>query len=566
MISLLLSTALLVAPTEDQVAKKVHNHLLIHDHSSALKEARLYLAQHPDSKAVRFALLRALCASGKEIEAMDEWNQICLKHGNLSEDRQALELLAWSVLNKGENSHQIMVRLTSLVGAALTKDAKAIPLILDELRGSNGLLRSVAISLAAEFGDQPLQDELERLLKEEKVWYVRLAVIQAVGQQRMTHLKPMLSEIIAHPKTIVEEKQAAIVAYVNMQESMDGAELQRLIKSPRAGLRQLACEIVAHFDLKESVSLILPLLKDSSSLVRLSALNAASLVDSAELKYERLFKDPAREVAITAARHALVKGDARGGELLKQWILDKDEEMRRLAAAALAVSGENGAALMEEMLKESKDPYVDVNLALGLIGLRRNVALSCKRIDEALQKTADQLLMWDSSSHPLFRTLAPSAVRHTPQISNYPTVVDQMTRLELLSTLCMMNYPKSLDAVKEFLQSYNWGATGAAAATLMREGDEEAVQVVRKLLSDPSPKVRLQAALVLAFLGGDKEALGVLHAAYEAADREVKIHILEALARIGDPSSVPFLLSILNEPFQVMRVVAASAIIQCLYH
>jgi len=34
----------------------------------------------------------------------------------------------------------------------------------------------------------------------------------------------------------------------------------------------------------------------------------------------------------------------------------------------------------------------------------------------------------------------------------------------------------------------------------------------------------------------------------------MKVHILEALAHIGDPSSIPFLLDILKEPFQVLRV------------
>ena len=47
-------------------------------------------------------------------------------------------------------------------------------------------------------------------------------------------------------------------------------------------------------------------------------------------------------------------------------------------------------------------------------------------------------------------------------------------------------------------------------------------------------------------------------------EREMKIHVLEAIGHIGDRESIPFLIQILKEPFQVLRVVAASALIQCL--
>lgn len=76
----------------------------------------------------------------------------------------------------------------------------------------------------------------------------------------------------------------------------------------------------------------------------------------------------------------------------------------------------------------------------------------------------------------------------------------------------------------------------------------------------------MQAALILALLGSDDAAVKVLQEAYSKVEREIKVYILEALGHIGDPQSIPFLLEILNEPFQVLRVVAASALIQCLYH
>ena len=101
---------------------------------------------------------------------------------------------------------------------------------------------------------------------------------------------------------------------------------------------------------------------------------------------------------------------------------------------------------------------------------------------------------------------------------------------------------------------------------LIEEGDEEALSMVRELLNDPEQKIRVQAAFILALLGSDPEAVKVLQEAYPNVEREMKVQILEALAHIGAPESIPFLMNILKEPFQVLRVVAASALIQCLNH
>ncbi len=123
-------------------------------------------------------------------------------------NRRMLEVLAWGVLNKGESSAQLNIRLNSMLGAAFTRDAKAIPMLLEQMRASNALLRSIAIKLATTFGDAPLKDEIARLLKEEKVWYVRLDVIQAVGACcACTELKPELKEIIGNPRTLLKRKQ-----------------------------------------------------------------------------------------------------------------------------------------------------------------------------------------------------------------------------------------------------------------------------------------------------------------------------------------------------------------------
>jgi len=558
---------------EQEAAKRVHTHLLIDDPMSAISEAEYYLKTYPDSKALRLAHIKALCQAGNEIAALEEWNTLSIKHEDLMQDRSALEMLAWGVLNKGEASSQLAIKVNSLIGASMTRDAKAIPLILEGLRGTNSMIRALSVGLAAAYGDLPLQEELARLLKEETVWSVRLELIKSVGQLRMKETKQRLIEIISHPRTLAEEKVAAIISIVNMYDSIDDKELATLIRSDRAGIRELASQIISHLNLYDKVSLLLPLLADAHPGVRLSALNTLALLRVKEIENKnimqieqvtRLMRDHIPEVAITASWLALIHGDKRGEKNLKRWIQRGEENFARLAAGALSVSGKKGVPLAKVLLKKNKSPYIQVTLALGLIGQREAVELACKTIDTHLSIT--EKWMWDTSLNPLFRSLAPSKVSHVSQIPNYPSVVNQMTRIELLQVLCIMGYKGAEQAVKGFLQADTWGPVGAAAATLLQEGDEQALDIIRALLKDPEEKIRIQAALILALLGGDKQAVSVLKEAYPNASREVKLHILEAIAKTKDEEAISFLLDRLNEPFQVLRVVAATAIIQCLYH
>lgn len=562
-----------VDPLEEELKKRVYAHLLIADCNSAVQEAQAALKEIPSSKALRLAYIRALSEKGDETEAMEQWLETTLRFEEEKNDRRILEVLAWGVLNKAESSAQLNIRLNAMLGAAFTRDAKAIPMLLTQLRASNAMLRSVAIKLATSFADAPLKDEIARLLREERVWYVRLDVIQAVGMLRMRELKPELKEIIGNPRTLAEEKAAAIVALVSMYDSIDREELLGLVQSSRAGLRQLATAVMIHLNLTAELDLLLPLLRDTSSDVRVSALDALALmriskigtVSAAELIEDNL-KDSAPEVAITAAYVLLLLDEKEGSRHMAKWLKSENPEWRRLSSAAVAVSGKYGLRLALREIRETQDPYVKVNLAMGLIGQRIQVKMACDVIHQVFKQESNALWMWDAHSNPLFRTLAPSRVKHIEHIPHYPAVVDQLVRLDLLSMLSIVRYPNAQAAVKEFLQTRTWGVTGVAAATLLQEGDEEGLAAVRELLKDEDEKIRVQAAMILAVVGSDPSAVNILQEAYPRVDREMKVHILEALAHIGDPRSIPFLVELLKEPFQVLRVVAASALIQCLYH
>ena len=556
--------------SEEEGLRRVQAHLLIDDLPSALDEAKRLIEYFPDSKYSGSALVEALAANGMEEEALDVWHRLSAKYPELLVDRHLLEELSWGVLRKGIESSQYGVRLTSLIGAYLTHDARAVEMILRMMRDSNAIIRSVAVQMSSAYADAALKDEIGRLLSEEKVWMVRLSVIQAAGTLRIKALTPKLQAYVISDKSTFEERGAAIEALVRIYDKIDLPELQKLSTSNRAGLRHLACMLASHFMIPEAKDEVVRLIRDPHPDVRIAAVNAFGLcyhdkitLNEAKEAIGPVLKDSDPAVAITAAWSAILIDPPFGEPYMAEWLKDSLPENRRLASAALAATGNRSVKLGVKTLKESDDPYVRANVAQGLLGQRIEVGACCDSIYEFLQSDK-RMWMRDNRRNPLFSVLAPSQVRHNDQVPNHPEAIDHMTRLELVSMLAIVEDPRALGAIKTFLQRKSWGVTGVAAATLLQEGDESALEVVRELLKDNDPNVRLQACLVLAMMGRDETVLTELQSAYKGANHERKLHILEAIGRIGQMESLGFLISTLSEPFPILRVSAAASLIQTL--
>lgn len=552
--------------------RRVHAHLSIDDATSALNEAEMMIKKYPESVDAGMAWIEALAANGFEERAMNAWNALSVSHPELIQNRRLLEEICWGILKKGVQSTQFGVRLSSLVGAYLTRDARALPILLSMMRDSNAVVRSVAIQMSGQFCDAPLKDEIKRLMQEEKIWMVRLAVIQAAGALRMKELVPQLKAIIQSEKSTYEERGLSIEALLNIYEKISLEELKALAHSNRAGMRHLACSIAARFEVVEGKEIVFELIRDSNPQVRIAALNAVGLFYRHFTEKERLesllsdaMKDADPSVAITASWAALLAQIPSGVENLEKWLNDEFAENRRLAAAAVATAGSYGVKLAGKTIESSQDRYVQVNLAIGLLGQAEETEKCCNLIFDFLLNEK-RMWMWDQESNPLFKVLAVSKVRYIDHIPNYPEAVDQMTRLNLVSLLALADDPRAAPALKNFLQKRSWGITGVAAATLLQEGDDSSMEVVKELLNDSDPDVRLQASLVLAMMGRDESVLRDLQGAYGQASHERKLHILEALARISSPDSHSFLVGLLHEPFSILRVAAAAALIQTLNH
>ena len=386
---------------------------------------------------------------------------------------------------------------------------------------------------------------------------------------RVGQIKSQLKEDLENITSERVEARHLAQALAEIEEEVNEEEIQWLVAHTRFPLRTLACELVYFHDLKESLPLLIPLLSDSRPEVTVSALTVLVLMredlvsrTSLQQTIKALTKHADPAVKITAAWGLILMGDAEGELVLKTTLKEGDIQTQRLASGAVATLGEKGLFLALEAAKY-EDPFVQATLAWACLQQRVNIEEASSLMMTFLEKQT-QTISWDQQGNPIFRRFNKSQERHHPFISNYPKVVDQVTRLNILNLLVIVEYPLSQTAMKNFLKERQWHISGMAALILLEEGDTLASQAVEQLLDDEDSTVRLNAALLLALWGKEQRVIPFLEEAYPSGNRWQKIQILDAIGTIGSQGSKKFLLSALSEPSQMLRLVSASALIRCL--
>lgn len=556
-----------VAANEEKCAHRIHQHMILHDYRQACAEGREALKQYPDSEIIWQSYLQALAKSNDERTLWEEWGKFTKLFPHAYDNRDILENLSWGVIENASNSSSPVIRIMALLGAFLGQDAKGVGIMAQFLRDSNSFVRATAVKLSSNMRDAQLQDEVLKIFQNDRNWKVHLEAIKAVGKMHIAAAKPALVRLISDNQSMAEEKAASITSLVGLLDTAEREEVSSLVHSDRAGLRLLATEIVKHFELNRDSDQIAELLYDNHPEVRASALHTMGVlrVDREEVlnRAVELARDNVPEVAVTAAWYLIISKHDYGQSALCRLLNDEVRTTRHLAAGALAASGKNGLPLMLETFGTCSDFYVRMNLAIGLLGQRTAVNKACDALYEGLMDASEKWMIEDEGFFPV---LTRNNVKHDEDIPNQREAVNQMARLQILNMLAVMGYPKAQDAIRKFLQEKTWGITGLAAALLLTEGDDSAIDLVENLLNDPEHKIRVQAALILALWGRGEGAIAVLRNAYDGSDKEMKEKIIEGLGRIGAASTIQFLTEKLQEPYQTTRIIAAAALLECLYH
>ncbi|MBS4168933.1 HEAT repeat domain-containing protein [Parachlamydia sp. AcF125] len=554
---------------EETIVKHIHAHLVLNDVDEACREALQGIRTFPNSPFIHKAYIQALSAKGDEKEIVSAWKSY--KQGASDQDsRQIMEEMAWGIIHKGASSPSPIIRVVSLLAAFFSQDARGVSLLAHHFKDSNAFIRRAIVELSSHMRDEILCKKVLLLLCQERNWKVYQEAIQAVGEMKVLDAKPYLIKILADERSTLEEKMAAAVALSTMMESISHEQLHELVQSNRMGLRLLACQLVYKWSLVDDLEEMLDLTQDSHAQVRAVALQVLGLLGRTSPYREqtinralRLIQDRDPEVVISAAWILVLTEHPSGEEVFRQLLQHADKAIRVKAAGALVSTGKYGIALLQYALNEENEPFVQLNAALGLIHQQTDIEKACSVLEEGL-KNHPERWMWEEFG--IFKALAVSTIKHAEDIPCYPESVDQSTRLEILNILAIMQSPKAQEAIKHFLKEKRWGISGMASILLLTEGNQEAVEIIENLIQDPDPQIRIQAALVLALWGRGEKAIQTLQTAYPQASRELKEKILEGLGRVGSSTSIPFLIEQLEEPFQSLRIIAASSLLQCLNH
>jgi len=564
-LALFLPVATLIAEAESNFLNRVQSHLILKDPTSALEELQKALSLYPDSEKLLSAKIQTLACCEQEKEMILAWKQFYKLHPVI--DANLLETIAWGIIKKGSKSDSPITRATAMIGAFFSQSATGVSILHQGMSDRSSLVRSVAVNLAGNMRDAILQQDILDLIRHERITAVRLGAIQSAGMMKLARAYDNLKENLEKKHLSQEEVGITIAALVNIYEKADQAHILSLLHSSRAALRLLGCELILKFSLERDKEELKALTYDSHPEVRKIAFQVLGGLDlpSEEgiLLGKQGIKDPCPQVAISAAWLLMLYDRDQGVEALEPWLFHATREVRLFAASALAASGQYGVPLSLKLVREHTDPFVCVNLAIHLIRQRTQEQFGCRCIQRFLSEDLGKI-MWKKNG--IFQSLEPSDLKHGGKNEANPEVQDQLTRLELLQMLAIMQTPDVQESVKKFLRERAFGITGAAAALLLFEGDEEAIETVKGLLEDSDPRIRIQAAFVLAQWGRDESAIGEFANVYATTDRENKEKILEGLGKIGAPSTLPFLIDQLSEPHQNLRVIAASSILQSLYH
>jgi HEAT repeat protein len=555
-----------VAADEAQLLRRIQAHAIIHDDCSAYEEAKEAIQLYPQSESLNLAYIRSTARLGKEKEMLQAYQAYQKAFPDKSLDRDLVEDMAWGVLKKASHSSSLVMQQMALLAAFFSQEMRGVNILHQGMQNSNYAIRAVAVKLAGHMRDNKLIREMKRLLVEENVWLVRQEVLEAVGKMKILEAQPQLESIIASDQTLAEEKALAISALLSLLDRIERNEVIRLSSSNRAGLRLLACEAIAHFDSKRDLDRLYLLTQDSHADVRMAAFQSIGILRPKD--HERIVQvarrglsDPHYKVSLSSAWLMTLYQPKEGQQAFIKYLNSDKKETRLFASAALAATGKYGSDLSLSYFERHPDPFVRLNLALGLAGQQ----LALPQVASVLEHTlANEKERWSEREWGHFQAVTGSSSHSNSNAVTTPEMENQLIRLNILNTLAILKSSHAQESIRQFLQERNWGISASAAALLLTEGDEAALELVQKLLEDPQHKVRIQAALVLSLWSHEESAIKVLEEAYQKGENDLKAKILEGIGRIGSISSIPFLINTLQEPSQTLRLIAAMAIIQCL--
>lgn len=557
---------------EDPVAKlceRVNFFLEIRDYKRAGSLAEEVLEQFPDSILAYKTCMKSYALQGKGDIAIDTWKVFSQKFSSIQYDEEVLENLAWAIIHMGYESEHFPVRMISLVAGGLTRDIPGLKMTCESLQDPHYFIQGTALKLASLFPDQMIKEGVLSLLQYEKNSLIRLEAIQLTKTLHIKESEPILYQLLSNNFLTYEEKIAATEALLSFNKEKGSQHIDYLINQNRSGLRILASKMIANNPQKNNLDYLYQLFEDKQKDVLIHAIYTAGVLRLDENKtqelcahLEALHQNTSSEIAALTAWALCRHGKYQYMDILESTILGEEIALRRQISSALPTLGKQASNSLLSCMQQSEDPYVRLNLALGLIQHQCYLSEACLEIEGFLTNNQDKVMFDDREG--FFERIVPSNKLYDPMISNYPELVNSWVRLHLIRILCELSYSKAFELLEQFFSENELELSNLALFTLIKEKGQQSFVQMREFLYHRNPKLRYQAALVLAFMSKDREAIKVLESLYFNLSYPEKLQVLEALAYIGDKKSLPFLLKVMDEPFQTLKIMGACALIRSL--
>lgn len=561
--ALAFACGILNATIDDQIIA----YYQIQDFASALKLINLK-DQNLDSTLLKVELLTKLGMTDQALLLLKE--KAVFLDPKKKENFLTLENLSWSILSN-QNKASEQVQIAALVGAFFTQDAKAAILLKNSLYSSNYKMRAIAATFVSHFRDPFLIEALLSRLKEEKQFDVKIELIRACGKLKLKESANYLEEILLSSSATLEMKKEALVACTEIFEGINIDQLKFFLFSKRTPYKRLGLKLLLTLEeVPDQVLLDLQkFLSDEIVDVRQEALITVGFLSS-KIEFKKEVKDLVEEM--TKEKHPMIsllanwaksKMEKKAHDQLFKYFQAEDLDVVCLAIK-LAASVSIKAHEAVERLLEHQNPFIRLNSAITLLEYNHAKEKAVRVIDKLLDDS-HLVIMEKKLVTEDFSVFFPSKVRHHPFIPAYPKVMDGMARMNILNVLAI-HEPKIVKKhLKNLLMKKEAMVTFYTLGLIMQE-ELEHFDDLKELSEDKDPDLAMAAAMALAFIGKEPTLAKKLEKLFEQVDFENKIRILEALGAIGNKESIPFLIQVMQKPFSSLQIVAATALIQTLYH
>lgn len=179
------------------------------------------------------------------------------------------------------------------------------------------------------------------------------------------------------------------------------------------------------------------------------------------------------------------------------------------------------------------------------------------------RRAVDSLVSTSGATEPEVRAAAVSALGliadHTAAEALFVAARDSETIVREAAVRSLSALGISVEKVSPDLSSSNWQVRAAAVTTLARLGDRSALPLILSALRDPDFRVRSEAARTLGALG-DSSATDALSSALSDQSADVRVEATFALGRIKDSRALGPLTSLLSDRDPRVSLAAAESL------